>query len=188
MLIALAGLPGTGKTSLCRELAPLLDAVALDKDAVRAALFQSRDIDYSDDQNDLCMEVIYQVAGYLLRRDPQRHVILDGRTFSRTDQVESLRQAARSMGTQLGIIECVCCEATARRRLDPAGQSTQHPAADRDEKLYERLKNHREPIDSPHLVLDTEENDPQECARLARDFVMQLLQNKREKSDHGAHG
>src|SRR5690242_18237303 len=39
MLIAMAGLPGTGKSAIAARLAAELDAVALSKDDVRGALF-----------------------------------------------------------------------------------------------------------------------------------------------------
>ena len=39
VLIAMAGLPGCGKTALAQRLAERLKAVVLDKDTIRAALF-----------------------------------------------------------------------------------------------------------------------------------------------------
>jgi predicted kinase len=172
MLIALAGLPATGKSAICRELAPLLSAVALDKDQVRAALFPPPEIDYSDEQKDLCMRVIFQVAGYILQCDPRKHVIIDGRTFSRHAQIETLKQAAAEMPARLCIIECVCSEATALARLKAVDAAAPHVAADRDERLYARLKENWEPIEEPHLVLDTDCRSLQECAYLARDYVL----------------
>jgi adenylylsulfate kinase len=40
MLIAMAGLPGTGKSTLANALANALGAAVLNKDRVRAALFE----------------------------------------------------------------------------------------------------------------------------------------------------
>src|SRR5438045_3281710 len=82
MLIAMAGLPGTGKSTLARGLAEALPATLLDKDVVRAALFTPEQIEYSTEQDDLCISIILQVAGYLWRRYPGRRLILDGRPFS----------------------------------------------------------------------------------------------------------
>ena len=65
MIVAMAGLPASGKSTVARLLATRLPAVLLDKDAVRGALFPSAEIDYSTAQDDLCVDVMLQVAGHL---------------------------------------------------------------------------------------------------------------------------
>jgi predicted kinase len=82
MLILMAGLPGTGKSTLARALAADLGGTILNKDEIRAALFTPRDVEYSSEQDEFCMRVMLKVAGYLFRKDPGRKVFLDGRTFS----------------------------------------------------------------------------------------------------------
>ncbi|MCB0136309.1 MAG: AAA family ATPase, partial [Caldilineaceae bacterium] len=90
MLVLLTGLPGSGKSHLARALASALHADVLDRDAVRDAIFPARDLDYSAEQNELASQVTYQVAEYILRRDPVRTLILDGRPFSKRIQVEKV--------------------------------------------------------------------------------------------------
>ena len=114
MLIALAGLPATGKSTLAQHLAAALPGVVLDKDHIRAALFPSSEIEYSTTQDDFCVDIMYQVATYMFRRDPNKHVIIDGRTFLKQYQVIELIDAARRIGVPLKIIECVCSDATAQ--------------------------------------------------------------------------
>src|SRR5947209_2269421 len=46
MLIAMAGLPGTGKSTLARQMARALSGVVLDKDVIRAALFPPALVEY----------------------------------------------------------------------------------------------------------------------------------------------
>lgn len=60
MIIAMAGLPGVGKSTLARALAARLDAVVLDKDRIRASLFPPSHVDYSRDQDDFCIDVMYR--------------------------------------------------------------------------------------------------------------------------------
>lgn len=153
MLVVMAGLPATGKSTLARALAARLGGVTLDKDLIRAALFPTEDVEYTVAQDDFCMEVMLGTAEYLLRKDPTRVIFLDGRTFSRRYQVERAVAAAERMGTPWRIVECVCAEETARRRLE---QDRHHPAANRNWELYQRLRDSFEPIERPRIVISTD--------------------------------
>src|SRR5438105_9642425 len=106
MLIAMAGLPGTGKSTLAACLEGELGAVVLDKDRVRAALFPPRVLDYAALQDDIAMAAIYQAAGAILKADPRQAVVLDGRTFLRPGQVRSLLDLAASLDEPARVIEC----------------------------------------------------------------------------------
>src|SRR3954447_16212343 len=97
MLIAMAGLPGSGKSRLAACLEERLGAVVLDKDRVRAALFPPRVLDYSAIQDDISMAAIYQAAAAILGGNPRQAVILDGRTFLRPGQMQSLLDLAASL-------------------------------------------------------------------------------------------
>jgi adenylylsulfate kinase len=158
MLIAMAGLPGTGKSTLARRLAQELPAVLLDKDAVRAALFPPSEIEYSTPQDDLCVDVMLQVAGYLLAKDPRKHVILDGRTYSRGYQVETVRAFADNQGVACTFIECTCSDETVRRRLEKDIAVGLHPAANRNYEMYLTIKAQAERIPGPKLVIDTDQD------------------------------
>ncbi|MGH3919724.1 MAG: AAA family ATPase [Pseudonocardiaceae bacterium] len=50
MIVAMAGLPGVGTSTLAGALAPRLHAVVLDKDRIRAGLFPPSYVDYTADQ------------------------------------------------------------------------------------------------------------------------------------------
>jgi len=155
MIVAMAGLPASGKSAVARLLATRLPAVLLDKDAVRGALFPSAEIDYSTAQDDLCVDVMLQVAGHLLHKDAGRVVILDGRPFVRRYQIEAVRRAAAEIGTPLCIIECICSDEVACARLSADVASGAHPAANRDLALHLRMKAQAESIHGPKLVIDT---------------------------------
>ncbi len=171
MLVMMTGLPASGKSALARQLAVALPAMILDKDKVRAALFPPAEIEYSTRQNDFCMRIVYQVAGYLLARDPAKIIILDGRPFSRRYQRAEVIDLAETTATPLKIIECVCSDETARHRLEQAVASGEHLAADRDFNLYLSVKAGFEPIDeAPQLVVDTEQ-PLAECLSLCLDYL-----------------
>jgi predicted kinase len=172
MLIAMAGLPGTGKSTLAARLAEELNGVVLSKDVVRAGLFPTPVLDYSTAQDDLVMEAIFQAAGYVLHADPDRAVIIDGRTFLRAYQVNDLLGLAAQRDQPLYILECTCDKTVARQRLDQDLAIARHPAGNRTWHLYKEVKARAEPIAVPHLTLDTGSLSLPECVDRVRDYLM----------------
>ena len=150
----MAGLPGSGKSTLSRALATELGGTVLDKDQIRAALFPPDDVEYSTEQDDFCMGIMLKAAGYIFRKDASRKVFLDGRTFSRKYQLDRATGFAEALGQPWRILECVCSEETARGRLakDPG-----HLAANRDFDLYLKVKAQFEEITLPKTVIDTDQ-------------------------------
>jgi predicted kinase len=164
MLILMAGLPGSGKSTLSQAVAAELGGTVLDKDEVRAALFSRDDIEYSAEQDDFCMGIMLKVAGYLFRKDPSRRIFLDGRTFSRTYQLARATGFAEALSQPWRILECVCREETAKQRL---GEDRAHPAANRGFNLYLQVKARFEEILLPKTIVDTDQ--PLEtCVRIAK--------------------
>jgi len=155
MIVLMAGLPGTGKSTLARELAVRTSGRVLSKDAIRHAIFLPEEIEYSSAQDDFCLKVMLETAGYLLSRNPGRTILLDGRPFSRRYQIENVLLAAASLQQPWRILQCTCSDETAQRRLG-AGASA-HPAGNRDYQLYLEVKSRFEAITRPKTVIDTEQ-------------------------------
>jgi adenylylsulfate kinase len=164
MLILMAGLPGTGKSTLSRALAAELHGTVLDKDEIRAALFPPADIEYSTEQDEFVMRVMLKVAGYIFRKDPARYVFLDGRTFSRHYQLDRATGYAEAVGQPWRIIECVCSEESARKRLS---EDASHLAANRTFSLYLEVKARFEEITLQRTIVNTDQ-PLAECLSLAR--------------------
>ncbi len=157
MIILMAGLPASGKSTLCRELALLLDGTVLDKDKIRAALFSPSEIEYSTEQDDFCIKIILETAAYILRQDPSRFVFIDGRPFSRAYQIDQVLEVATGLKQEWRILECRCSEETARKRLAEQSTASEHPATNRDYELYVKVKNQFEEIRLPKRMIDTDQ-------------------------------
>jgi predicted kinase len=162
MIVLMAGLPGTGKTTLARELAFRTGGRVVSKDEVRHALFLPEELEYSTAQDDFCMELVLDLADWLLRQSTERLIFLDGRPFSRRYQIDNVLRRAASLHQAWRILECVCRDATAKSRLAVAGG---HPAGNRSSALYLDAKANFEAILEPKTIVDTD-LPLDECIRL----------------------
>ncbi|MBB6142738.1 putative kinase [Silvibacterium bohemicum] len=151
--VILAGLPGTGKSTLARALANRLGGAILDKDRVRQALFPGPLTDYTREQDDLCMRAIFHAAAYLTRNARAEFVFLDGRTYSRREQIDEAVSAAELAGAAWKILHVVCADSVAEQRL--ARLDAENPARNRNAALYREIKARFEEILLPHMVVDT---------------------------------
>jgi predicted kinase len=157
MIVLMAGLPGSGKSTLARELATRTAGRVLSKDEIRHAIFLPEEIEYSTCQDDYCLQIMLDTAGYLLARNAASVIFLDGRPFSRRYQIDNVLTAAARMQQPWRIFECVCSEETVRRRLAADTDSGAHPAGNRDFQLYLDVKARFEAIMQAKTVIDTEQ-------------------------------
>lgn len=166
MMVLMAGLPGTGKSTLARALATRVGGSVIGKDEIRHALFSPRDVEYSTQQDDFVMDIMLQAAAWILRNDPSRVVILDGRTFSRRYQIERVLKVATELHQPSRIIECICSDETARRRIESQASAGEHVAGNRNFNLYLDVKARFEPITLQKTIIDTD-LPPEECVNQA---------------------
>ena len=169
MIIALAGLPGTGKSYLAHALAKAHPMIILDKDQIRAHLFPGEYTVYTRQQDDLCVNIMLQVSAFHLQMDPSRIIILDGRPFLKTYQVDHVINAAQKMKTPLYWIECTASDETIKHRtIQDYGI---HPAKNRTWEWYLSQKQEAEALTVPTLRIATDE----EASELAVARVLEYI-------------
>lgn len=154
MIVLLRGLPGSGKSTLAQSLAPRIQAVILNKDLVRAALFPGETTEYTTAQDDFVIGLMLHAAQYHLER--KRSVILDGRTHGRQAQVDLVRGFAASIGAKCLVVECLCRPETALRRIETDLAAGSHPAKNRNAALLRDQVAKWEKIDGSICQVDGE--------------------------------
>lgn len=118
MIVVMAGLPGSGKSTVAQGLSLRLPAVIISKDEIRTRLFRPEEIDYSPAQDAVCFAEMLRLTEAVLTRTPGQWVILDGRTFSRSRDVEQVKALADRLRQPLYVIRCYCSDEEARRRIE----------------------------------------------------------------------
>lgn len=147
MLIAFSGLPGTGKTSIARELAKRLHAAYLRIDTIEQAIVSCGNIDPIMEEG---YEAAYRVAAENLRIG--QHIVADS-----VNPLEITREAwaevAREANVRLINVEVICSdEAEHRRRVE--SRSSDIP--DLVLPTWDKVKSREyHPWTQPRIVIDT---------------------------------
>jgi predicted kinase len=155
-LVMLAGLPGTGKSTLARRLAETLPAVIVESDRVRQKLFAPPG--YTTEESRRVHLVCHTLMGWYLRH--YYHVVYDATNLYEYHRQLVYRLAERS-GARLVVAEVIASEDVVRQRLAPHRRepSSRENYSDADWDVYVTMRRRAEPIQRQHLRLDTSQGD-----------------------------
>ncbi|HEX8218776.1 MAG TPA: ATP-binding protein [Chloroflexia bacterium] len=153
LLVALRGMPGSGKSTLGRGISKRLGWPLIDKDDVKD-LIDGR----CDDSATLAYDVMFNIA----RRQLQQglNVICDS-PLTYADLYTQAQEAASEAGAKLVVLECFCSdEAEWQRRVDARGElglAAHHMSSWEKLLAYRRTVEGKVgyPVVDEHLVLDT---------------------------------
>jgi len=148
-LVAVSGLPGTGKSYFCAKLAERLPSLILESDALRKVLFSSPG--YSQEESARLFRAIHLLIERLLKRGVS--IILDATNLSERFR-EHLYSIADRLDVKLILVRVEAPPEMVRERLN-ARQDKPGTNSDADWSVYERMKLTAEKIHRNHYVVDT---------------------------------
>jgi predicted kinase len=149
LIVVICGLPGVGKSTLAKDLAPLLNAVILSSDKIRKELFPNPI--YSKREVKIIYDVMILLAKYLYGAGI--NCIIDA-TFNKEKSRTQLKNKLMLPEEELFLVECICPEDTIVSRL----KTRKNDYSDADLRIYKRMKKTYEPILEDHLVIDTSQS------------------------------
>ena len=167
MIIIICGLPGVGKTSLAKQLAPLIRGVVLSTDKIRKELISKPT--YRKQERKLIYDVMLVLTRYL--HDAGINCILDA-TFNTENSRKELRKKLNLISSpQINIVECTCPEDIVITRL----RNRKNDYSDADISIYKKMRMSYQPIKEKHIVVDTSQ---QFTYKNAMDVANQILKNE----------
>ena len=157
LVILLAGLPGTGKSTLARKLARRYRLEHISTDSVRKRIF--RDVrrntfgrgSYSERQRMIVYDTIYYVIYTLLKHNIG--VVLDG-TFYRERLRSKVKRIAERFDAKFLLVMVKCPESLIKKRFEERDARKRRTLSDADTKIFERFKQLFEPTKLSHLEVD----------------------------------
>jgi len=153
-LIVVSGLPGTGKSFLCRKLAEKSPFLILPSDALRKVLFPTPQ--YNEQENKRLFSACHVLIEELLNKGIP--VIFDATNLLEHHR-EYLYRAAERAGAKLILVWVEAPPEVVRQRL-LARERTLAPQCDSQAgwEVYNKMKPRREKISRNHLVVDTSQD------------------------------
>ena len=148
-LIAVSGLPGTGKSYFCAKLAERLPSLILESDALRKVLFPSPS--YSQQESAHLFRTVHLLIERLLKKGVS--IILDATNLSERYR-EYLYSIADRLDVRLILVRVEAPPELVRERLK-ARQGKHEAKSDADWAVYQRMKLTADRIHRNHYVVET---------------------------------
>ncbi|MBN2330661.1 MAG: AAA family ATPase [Candidatus Aenigmarchaeota archaeon] len=152
MLYLVCGLPGTGKTTVAKELSSLTGGIVLRTDEIRKQLLSNPQ--YTPEEKRLVYDAMLRTAGSMLRAGAL--VILDA-TFHLRKEREAAKDMAGKAGSGHVMIEVRCDERTVREHLRKRRVGADE--SDADFGVYKKIEQEWEPLKGEHHVIDISEKN-----------------------------
>lgn len=176
-LIALSGLPGSGKSTVADALRRRVPLVVLQSDRIRKLLVPVPQ--YSAEENARVFAAIHGAAERLLRNGIS--VLVDATHLQERSRTPLVDIAART-GAWFALVWVAAPDETIRHRLAArvAGSRAGYDVSDAGIEVYEMMRARVEPIRGDHIVISTERDITPAVEALAR-----MVEGKADESIPG---
>tara|TARA_B100000315_G_scaffold220008_1_gene222314 strand:+ start:998 stop:1585 length:588 start_codon:yes stop_codon:yes gene_type:complete len=149
--IVVSGLPGTGKSYFCSQLAQRLPLVILESDALRKVLFPSPN--YSPPESAHLFQTIHRLIERLLKRGIS--LILDATNLSERER-EHLYRIADRLDAKLILVRVEAPPEVVQERLKARQEEVNLVnKSDADWAVYQKMKSSVQKIRHNHYAVDT---------------------------------
>jgi hypothetical protein len=144
MIVIVFGLPGSGKSYFATRLAKMFNAYYINSDRIRKEMFTNRT--YSAQEK----AAVYHAMLVKMKDalDQNKNLVLDA-TFHKNETRQLFLQEIKEKD-KIYFIEVRAAENIARERLDES-----RPYSEADYEVYKLIRQHWEPMNEPHLMLDS---------------------------------
>ncbi|MEO8961144.1 MAG: ATP-binding protein [Ginsengibacter sp.] len=162
MIVIVFGLPGSGKSYFASRFAKMINAGYVNSDKLRKEMFTERV--YSDKEK----KVVYDTMLEQMKKAVQQNnnLVLDG-TFHKKDTRKLFVEEIQMLGEdEILFIEVWADEEIIRERVKKA-----RPYSEADFKVYQFINQHNEPLDEPHLVLQSTNDNLNEMLQRASEYL-----------------
>lgn len=149
VLIVVSGLPGTGKSYFCSQLAERLPVIILESDALRRALFPSPS--YSSQESSHLFRACHLLIEGLLKKGTS--LIFDATNLSEHKR-EYLYSIAERLDVKLILVRVEAPPEVVYQRLKARGEDSQGKSG-ADWTVYRRMKPSVDKIRRNHYAVDT---------------------------------
>jgi len=161
MIIVVMGHPGTGKTYFAEHLATYRQARHISSDKIRNHL-QKRGTYAPEDKDQVYREMLAEAEEAVKNR---QDVIMDA-TYSRKTHRDEVVKLAHGLSTPLHFIQLTADEETIRERT-----SKEREDSEADFKIYQLIKQSFEPLEVPHLKLNSSQLKIEEMLAIAQNYL-----------------
>lgn len=156
ILIIVAGLPGSGKSTFAKALSDKINASYFNTDIIRKT-------ENIEGYNEKDKKKVYDLM--VQKIESGKNLILDGTFYLREIRSQFLKKSAEKEMNPI-FIEVKADEELIKKRI-----SQKREWSDADFNVYLRMKNEYEPIEEDHLLLDSVKYGTEEMVEKALKYI-----------------